>query len=61
VIEIQIPKSVLGDPDFVNLAIISTGRSRIHTASDILGTLISPQDWAEPIVLDQFTRFEFTK
>jgi arabinogalactan endo-1,4-beta-galactosidase len=61
VIEIQIPKSELGDPDFVNLAVISTGRGRIHTASDILGTPISPQDWSEPIVLDQFIRFDLTK
>lgn len=61
VIEMQIPKSELGYPDFVNLAVITTGRGRIHTASDILGTPISPQVWSEPIILDQFTRIDLTK
>ncbi len=61
VIEVQIPKSELGNPDFVNLAVISTGRGRVHTAGDILGTNISPQDWKEPVVLDQFIRFDLSK
>ena len=60
VIEIQIPKSELGNPDFVNLAVITTGRGRVHTAGDILGTNISPQDWQESLVLDQFFKFELT-
>jgi arabinogalactan endo-1,4-beta-galactosidase len=61
VIEMQIPKSELGNPNFINLAVISTGRGRVHTASDILGTPTSPQDWSEPLVLDQFFRLDLTK
>lgn len=61
IMEIQIPKSLLGNPEFVNLSVVSTGRGRVHTAGDILGTNFSPNDWAEPIILDQFTKFELTK
>jgi hypothetical protein len=61
IMEIQIPKSLLGNPEFVNLSVVSTGRGRVHTAGDILGTDYSPDDWAEPIILDQFTKFELTK
>jgi hypothetical protein len=50
----------LGNPDFVNLAVITTGRGRVHTAGDILGTNISPQDWKEPVLLDQFFKLELT-
>jgi arabinogalactan endo-1,4-beta-galactosidase len=57
VIEIQMPKYLLGNPEFVNLGVVSTGRGRVHTAGDILGTGVSPMDWAEPVILDVFSRF----
>jgi hypothetical protein len=58
VIELQIPKALLGDPEFVNFAVVSVGRGRVHTAGDILGTSISVSDWNEPVTIDVFTRFE---
>lgn len=61
VIEIQIPRRNLGNPEFVNLAVVSTGRGRVHTAGDILGTNISPTEWAEPVILDQFVRIDLGK
>ena len=54
IIELQIPKALLSNPELINLAVISTGRGRIHTAGDILDTNISPGSWDEPVVLDQF-------
>jgi hypothetical protein len=57
VIEIQIPKHLLGNPEFVNLGVASTGRERVHTAGDILGTAVSPVDWAEPVILDVFGQY----
>ncbi len=60
VIEIQVPLRDLGNPSFVNLAVITTGRGRVHTAGDILGTDISPTDWSDPVQLDQFVRFDLT-
>jgi hypothetical protein len=56
-IEIQMPKDLLGNPEFVNLGVVSTGRGRTHTAGDILGIGVSPLDWAEPTILDVFSRF----
>jgi arabinogalactan endo-1,4-beta-galactosidase len=57
VIELQIPKTLLGNPEFVNLGVISTGRGRIHTAGDIMGTDISPSDWKEPVTLNVFSQY----
>jgi len=59
-IELQIPKSTLGNPTFVNLGVGSVGRGRIHTAGDILGTDAAPSDWKEPLVLDVFARYQFS-
>ena len=59
-IELQIPKSLLGDPAFVNLGVLTTGRGRVHTAGDILGTPISPTDWKDPVLLDVFVRVVMT-
>ncbi|HSM24207.1 MAG TPA: glycosyl hydrolase 53 family protein [Anaerolineaceae bacterium] len=61
VIEIQIPRSDLGNPDFVNLSVVTTGRGRIHTAGDILGTNLSPEDWSQSVVIDQFYRIDLTE
>jgi len=60
-IEVQIPKSALGNPAFVNLGAVTTGRGRVHTAGDILGTPISPADWKEPVTLDSFANYKMTK
>ncbi len=59
IIEIQVPKSLLRNPEFVNLGVVSTGRGRAHTAGDILGSGTSVEDWGEPVVLDAFERYEF--
>jgi len=58
VIELQLPLFLLGDPEFVNLGVVSVGRGRVHTAGDIFGTSISPTDWKEPVQLDIFTRID---
>jgi arabinogalactan endo-1,4-beta-galactosidase len=57
-IELQIPKSLLGNPAFVNVGVVSTGRGRVHTAGDILGTPVSPAAWTDPVTLDVFVRYE---
>lgn len=57
IIEIQLPKALLANPEFVNVGVVSTGRGRTHTAGDILGTDVSPADWAETAVLDIFGKF----
>ncbi len=57
VIELQLPKDLLGNPEFVNLGVVTTGRGKVHTAGDILGIGVSPVDWAEPVVLDTLVRY----
>jgi arabinogalactan endo-1,4-beta-galactosidase len=57
IVEVQIPKSLLDNPEFVNLSVVSTGRGRIHTAGDILGRDSSPGDWSEPVEIDTFGHF----
>lgn len=54
IIELQIPKTLLGNPGIINLAVVSTGRGRVHTAGDIMTTTVSPGSWDEPVVLEQF-------
>ncbi len=53
-IELQIPELFLGSPEFINIGVVSIGRGRVHTAGDILGTQISPTDWRELIVVEDF-------
>lgn len=60
VIELQIPKAVLGSPQTIHVGVVSTDRSRIHTAGDILGNDVSPSDWSEPVVLDLFQEIDIT-
>jgi arabinogalactan endo-1,4-beta-galactosidase len=57
VVELQIPRALLGDPQIVNMAVLSTDRSRAHTAGDILGTSFTPADWSQDLVLDNFIAF----
>lgn len=59
-IELQLPKSMLDDPQMVNIAVISVGRGRVHTAGDIMGTAISPQDWNEPLTIDTFAEVQLS-
>ncbi|MBN2469758.1 MAG: glycosyl hydrolase 53 family protein, partial [Anaerolineae bacterium] len=54
VIEIGLPRALLGDPAAVNVAAISTDSSRAHTAGDIMGTAFTPSGWTEPVVLENF-------
>ncbi len=58
VVELQILRAALGDPAFVNLALISTDRTRLHTAADVLGSAFIPADWSDPLILDNFTHFD---
>jgi len=60
VIEIELLKSLLGNPSFANMSVVSTGRGRVHTAGDILGTNVSPASWEEAVLLDSFIRIELT-
>jgi arabinogalactan endo-1,4-beta-galactosidase len=53
-IEVQMPHALLGGPAAVNMAVLSTDRSRTHTAGDILGTSFVPTSWSDALVLDVF-------
>ncbi len=55
-VEIQLSKQLLGNPEFVNIAVVSVGRGRVHTAGDILGTEITPTSWDESVMLDTFAK-----
>ncbi|MCB8976221.1 MAG: hypothetical protein H6657_02200 [Ardenticatenaceae bacterium] len=57
VIELTLPKALLGDPSFVNVAVVSTGRGRAHTAGDVLGSSNTITDWADPVVLSEFGHY----
>jgi hypothetical protein len=58
VIEIQIPRAILGDPQLINTAILSTDRARAHTAWDIMGTALTLGDWTDDLVLDVFLQYD---
>lgn len=60
VLEIQIPQALLGDPQTINIAIVSSDRGRAHTAGDILGTPFVPADWSAALVLDTFTQLDLS-
>ena len=57
VIELALPKALLGNPTFVNVAVVSTGRGRAHTAGDVLGRRDAITDWADPVILDVFGKW----
>lgn len=61
VIEVQIPKAALNHPKFVNAAVVSAGRGRVHTAVDILGNPVSPQDLTEAVTLQTFARYDISE
>ena len=54
VIEVLLPLASIGNPANVNLALVSTGRGRANSASDILGTDLVLADDETPLVLDAF-------
>ncbi len=54
VIELQIPRILLRNPEELNIAVISSNRGQASTAGDILGTDDRPADWSDPLVLDVF-------
>lgn len=60
-IVLRFPKSLLGNPEFLNVAVVSTGRGRVHTAGDILGTEFSPASWDEMVILEDFIRIDLVK
>ena len=57
VIELELPKALLGNPEFVNVGVVSTGRGRAHTAGDVLGSSDAILDWSDPVVLHDFGQF----
>jgi arabinogalactan endo-1,4-beta-galactosidase len=58
IIELQMPLALLGNPEMLNIALISTGRGRAQTASDILGTTFTPAHDEAALVLEQFFQVE---
>ena len=61
IIEIQLPKALLGNPEFLNIGIISVGRGRVHTAGDLMGSSPSPADWNEDVMLRDFAQLIFSQ
>ncbi len=61
IIEIQILKETLHNPDFVNVAVVSVGKGRVHTAVDILGSPDSPEDLKEAVNLSTFVPYTLAK
>ncbi len=60
VIELYMPRALLGNPQQVNIAVVSTGRGRVHTAADILGSDYVPATSSESLVLDVFFDFDLS-
>lgn len=60
-IEIQFPRSFLGNAQDVNIAVVTTDQARNHTAGDILGTSLTPADWSAELILDVFTRYTLSE
>lgn len=54
VIEVTLPRELLDSPDNLNLAVISAGRGRANSASDILGTDFTLPDNSASLELTQF-------
>jgi arabinogalactan endo-1,4-beta-galactosidase len=61
VIELALPKALLGNPAFVNVAVVSTGRGRAHTAGDVLGSSALITDWADPVDLADFGHYALSQ
>ncbi len=61
IIELQIPKSTLANPGSVSVAVVSAGKGRVHTATDILGEPVSPAKLNDAIELNTFTHYVFVE
>ncbi|MCL4264680.1 MAG: arabinogalactan endo-1,4-beta-galactosidase [Anaerolineae bacterium] len=57
IIEVQIPKTTLQNPQTLFVGAVSAGRGRVHTAVDILGSDFAPQELEEAVVLDVFGEY----
>ncbi len=57
-VELKFQNSMLGNAEFINVAVVSVGRGRVHSAGDILGINTSITDWEEAVVLDTFVRYD---
>jgi hypothetical protein len=58
VIEVQLPKTILNNPPTLQLAVVSAGKGRVHTAVDVLGSDFAPQTLDEAVVLDVFAEYK---
>ncbi len=54
VIELNLSLALLADPQQVNIAVLSTDRGRVHTATDVLGSDDAPATSSEALILDAF-------
>jgi hypothetical protein len=57
VIEVQLPLTLINQPETLYIALVSSDRGRARGASDVLGTATIPSD--EGLVIEQFFRFDF--
>jgi len=60
-IEFQIPLVVLGNPQSLDLALVSADRGRARGASDILGVDVAPSNSEDGLILNQFFRFTLSE
>lgn len=58
IIELQLSRALLANPRKLNIAVLTTGRGRVHTASDILGTTFVPADQSQALELDAFFQYD---
>jgi len=58
VIEVHIAKKLLGQPAFLNVAVLSAGRVLTHTAADVLGSSAVPADTTDEVSISSFERIE---
>ena len=54
----QLPKTLFPGVETLWLAVVSVGRGRNNTAGDLLGPEASPLDWAEPVIVSTFVRYD---
>lgn len=54
----QLPKTLFPDVKTLWLGVVSVGRGRNNTAGDLLGPEPSPLDWADPVTVSTFVRYD---
>ncbi|MBK9050570.1 MAG: glycosyl hydrolase 53 family protein [Chloroflexi bacterium] len=57
-LEWQLPKALWPDVHTLWIGVVSVGRGRNDTASDILGPEVSPLDWADPVTITTLSRYD---